>query len=99
MTKLFQDLVEAAKAEKRGRSLDLPGLLESASSIPPPAKQQELESKISQILDHLGGECRTVVVYRMSRPNNAHPRQVKLALPLRSHWTTMLFKAGMYGAQ
>lgn len=45
MTKLPQELAEAVDAEKRGRSLVLSGLPESAPDIPPSAKQQELEGK------------------------------------------------------
>lgn len=89
MTKPPQELAKAVEVEKRGRSLVLSGLPESASDIAPSSKQKELESKVSQVLYHLGVECRPVEVYRMGRLKT-HPRLVKLVLPSWSHWTTTL---------
>lgn len=91
--KLPLEMSEMVDAEKRGRSLVLSGVPESASDLPLSSKQQELESNVSQLLDHLGVECRPVELYRMGKPNDSHPRLIKLVLPSRSHWVTALSNA------
>lgn len=93
IAKLQLELVEAVDAEKRGRSLILSGLPESALDMPPSAKQSELECKVSEILDHIGVECRPVEIYRMGKLNDTYPRLVKLVLPSKSHWSTALSNA------
>lgn len=91
--KLKLELVEAVEAEKRSRSLILSGLPESAVDKPPSTKQLELESKVSEILDHIGVECRPIEVYRMGKPNDTQSRLVKIVLPSKSHWSTALSNA------
>uniref|UniRef100_A0A7I4YTI5 Transposase_22 domain-containing protein n=1 Tax=Haemonchus contortus TaxID=6289 RepID=A0A7I4YTI5_HAECO len=90
ITKLPQTISEAVEGEKRGRSLVIYGIPESADELPPSSKQREVEAKVTEILDVLGVECRPSEVYRMGRPGGPHPRLVKLVLPAKGHWITAI---------
>lgn len=77
-------LREAVDAEKRNRSLILSGLPESTIDMLPSAKQFELESQISETLDHIGIEDRPVETHRMGKRNDTHSRLVKVVLLSKS---------------
>lgn len=65
--KIPQELTDAIETAERGRSLILSGLPESNPDMVPSAKQQDLEKRVSQVLDCLGVECRPVEVFRMGK--------------------------------
>nr|CDJ83439.1 unnamed protein product [Haemonchus contortus] len=76
VTKLPQTITDAVQAEKKERSLVVFGIPESNSSKPPSVRQQELENRVTEILDCVRVECRPVEVYRMGKPNDTRPRRV-----------------------
>lgn len=91
MAKLSQGLSKAVDAEKRARSVVLSGIPEPYLAPPSSGKQQQLESKVIEILDQLVVNCRPVEIYRMGRPeSHTHARLIKLVLPSRSHWVAAL---------
>lgn len=91
--KIPGDITSAIEADKRGRSLVIAGLPQSAESVKPSLRQKELEEKVEGILDVLKVECRPVELYRMGKLDTARPRLVKLVLPSKAHWLTALSNA------
>ena len=79
--------------ETRQRSIVVFGLPELEDNMPASIRQEDTEDKVKNILDTLDIECRPVKVYRMGKKVPGKSRLVKIELPTRAHWATVLARS------
>ena len=58
----------------RARSLVISGVPELQRDFRPTAKQADSESKITDLMNVFGVECRPLEMYRLGKPVESHPR-------------------------
>ncbi|VDL62434.1 unnamed protein product [Nippostrongylus brasiliensis] len=99
VSKIPRELGDAVEARERARSVMIYNLPEAPPEMRPSAKQVDLESKVSSILDTL--ECRPLSEYRICAVKEGRPRLVKVVLPSTSHRKRVIanYDAGRAGAR